>query len=421
MIDRRALLASGGLIAAAPAAGAFAHQSKPSAAADDRLIARAVETRRRLDFDGARFSGAAYEWLVSQGRSAQFFLLGEEHGIAENPRLAAQLFGDLVPAGYSRVAIEISPPMAFEIDRALQRGGADGVRALFADEGARVAFFGMREEVEWLAAARRSVPGNTPMLWGADYEVAADRKLIARLVDKRKPAAAQRALEALAAASGASWAEYARTRDLTRTLGFAGDPALVRAVREAWPRRDAETDWILETLEETQEINRLWVSRQGLASNQRRAALLRRNFLRHWHAERRAGRSPRVMLKFGSSHMVRGLTGVQTFDLGTLVPEIAAIEGRTSFNLLVVPGRGSQTAVLDPTTFRYAPAAPKDGYLEGLQGLANAVWQDAFTLFDTHLLRPLASSRSTDPELMRAIHGFDAILVMSGSHPSANL
>lgn len=66
----------------------------------------------RLDFDGAAFSGPAFDRLVEEGRAAQFFLLGEEHGIAENPKLAAALFTALTADGYAQLAIEVSPPMA---------------------------------------------------------------------------------------------------------------------------------------------------------------------------------------------------------------------------------------------------------------------------------------------------------------------
>jgi hypothetical protein len=46
-----------------------------------------------------------------------------------------------------------------------------------------------------------------------------------------------------------------------------------------------------------------------------------------------------------------------------------------------------------------------------------------FTIFDTAPLRPLASSFAGDVPLplWRVIHGFDAVLIMTGSHPSSNL
>ncbi len=47
-----------------------------------------------------------------------------------------------------------------------------------------------------------------------------------------------------------------------------------------------------------------------------------------------------------------------------------------------------------------------------------------FTLIDLRPLRPLLSAARTktaDPELMRIVYGFDAVLVLTGSHPSRML
>ena len=430
-IDRRELIVGAGLAGLAGqgllASAATAQQPAPAPAPPqpsraERLTAAALNARQRLGFANGQFFGPAWETLLARGREARFFLLGEEHGIAENPKLAAALFVALHPAGYRKIAIEISPPMAEAIDYAMMDGGINALRQMLADESSRVAFFGLREEAEWLAVARNAVPGRVPLLWGFDYEVGADRHLIRMMKAKTKPAAAETALAALETASHASWARYNETRNPQYVFSFSGDPALVRAVRDAWPRADARTRAMLDTLEATLEINRLWVSGRGWESNVRRAAFLRSNFAGLWRLERRARRDSRVFMKFGASHMIRGLNPTDTFDIGAMAPEIAALDGDKSFHLLVLAGPTSQTSNLDPTTFTYR-AGIRDQYQGGMEVIAQAAWPDAFTLFDTTPLRPIARSNARDlhPELARAIHGFDAILVMSGSTPAANL
>ena len=433
-IDRRKLLAGAGVLAlgapallnraaAQPAAPAPpAPPPAPEVARRRRIGEAAAANRQRLDYDGSRFSGAAWETLVAHGREAMFFLLGEEHGIAENPKLAAQLFAALAPSGYSKVAIEISPPMAAELDRALSAGGPAALNRMLTAPASRVAFYGMREEAEWLAAARRASPRGR-LLWGTDYEVGADRHLIARLRGKRMPAAAAAALGRLEAASTQSWARFDATRGPEHIYSFAGDPELVRAVRAAWPRADAEAAWMLETLEETFAINRLWVAGRAWESNARRSAFMRANLLRHWRAEKAVGRSPRVFFKFGASHVVRGRNHSEVFDMGSLAPEIAALEGGTAYHLLVLAGVGRQVAALDPTQFRYRPVPVQGSYFTGLEPILEQAFGDAMTLFDMRPLRPLLgpSRAPAGPDLMRAVHGFDAILVMTGSTPSSNL
>lgn len=410
------------LLAAASALPANAQPTnQPSV--EERLKTAAQENRLRLDYKDGAFSGPAWDLLVDEGGKAQFFLLGEEHGIAENPKFAAALFKALVPAGYSKVAIEISPPIAAQMDKAITAGGMDGLKKFYAQPGGVPAFFGMKEEAEWLIAARAALGGKKPYLWGNDYEVGGDRVLLKLLEAKKKPAAATAALAALREASTASWAQYDETHNPQFIYSFAGDPALVRALRDAWPKRDAETSWILDTLEETFEVNKLWVSGKGYASNERRSTFMRTNFVRHWQAEKAAGRTPKVFAKYGASHVTRGRNSTETYDLGALLPEIAALEGKTAFHLLVLPGASSLAAVFNPVAWQYQPAPAKDSYDAGLTPIINEAFPDAFTLIDLRPMRPILGRwrEGTHPELMRVVHGFDAVLVMSGSTPSANI
>lgn len=428
MNNGRVFLAAGALALAA-LAPAHAQTAPPPAASpaprptlEQRLTEAASANRHRLEFDGKTFSGPAWDLIVSEGRQSQFFLLGEEHGIAENAKFAAELFRTLVPAGYTKLVIEVSPPMARELDRAA-RGGVGGLQKMYAMPGGEPAFFGMREESELLVAARAAVPGNAPVFWGVDYEVGGERLLISMLEKKNKPEAARVALAALREASSKSWEQFDKTRNPQFIYSFSGDPALVRAVREAWPQRDTEASGLLESLEETFEINKLWTTRKNFASNERRSNFMRRNFAQQWLAEKKAGRAPRVFAKMGASHMTRGRNMSEVYDLGNLLPEIALLEGGKTFHLLVLPGATSQIAAFNPSEWRYNPAPAKDSYAKGLEPIAAAAFGDAFTLVDLRPLRPILGTwrEGTSPELMRVVHGFDAVLMMSGSKPSANL
>jgi hypothetical protein len=404
------------VLATAPLAGIVAASDAPTLA--ERLQAGATEHRLRLDHQSDGFSGPAWEKLIEEGRRAQFFIIGEEHGIAENPKLAAALFQELAAHGYSKVVIEISPPMAGALDRALQANGLQGLRDLYAQPGAEPAFYGMREEAEFLAAVRAHAPDG-PLLWGADYEVGGDRHLLRTLAGQDMPAAAREALDALASASHAGWAQFYETGNPQFIFSFTGDPSLVRSVITAWPQRDDESDWILHTLEETLEINRLWVNGQAWRSNERRAALLRGNFLRYWMQEKKAGRTPRALFKFGASHVVRGRNMTDTFDLGALLPEMAALEGQSSFSMLVLPGAGAQVARFNPVEWSYQPVPAKGGYTDGMQPILDAAFADAFTLIDLRPLRAIVGMRPDVPQaLARIVHGFDSVLVMTGSTPS---
>jgi hypothetical protein len=388
-----------------------------------KLSEDAVQSRLVLDYDGDRFSGPAYARLLEEGLAAHFFLVGEEHGIAENPKLLAQLFSDLSDHGYRRLAIEISPPMARLLDTALLDGGLDGLRTLYATPGGEPAFFGMQEEAEMLASIRGLVAADEPAFWGTDYEVAGDRALLRELETLDPPESARAALDALVNASNTTWEEWEETANPQFIFSFSGDPALVAGVRDTWPERSPHVDSILDSLEQTLAINQLWVGGNGYLSNVYRGDLMRRNFLRHWQALDANAEKPKVMAKYGASHVVRGLNMTRTFDIGALVPELAAIEGLNTVSMIVLPGRESLTAVLDPTRWRYVAAPAKDRYADGLEPLLEATLDDHFTLIDLRPLRRRVTARSTGAHenLLRIVTGFDYALIMSGSSASGEL
>lgn len=394
-----------------------------ASSAESEVRAAAEDNRAPLFFDGRVFSGPAWEILVAEGSGAQFFLVGEEHGIAENPQLVAQLFNTFFEFGYTKLAIETSPTMAFMLDDALARDGLDGLRTLYAQPGGEPAFFGMAEEAQMLASIKNDDARGEVTFWGTDYEVASDRQLLKLLANAEKPPEADRALKALMEASAASWQKHAQTGSPRFIFSFSGDPDLVRSLKQSWPDPDPRSAVILNTLHKTLAINKLWVSGKHWESNRVRAQLQRENFLRYWGEAKTSGETPRVMAKFGASHIIRGLSQTAVFDLGTLLPELAAIEGGYSVSLLILPGNDTSIAALNPSKWSYEPREVQGGYSKGLSPVLEAVVDDQFTLFDLRALRPVVGMNRGEltEELFRVVHGFDLLLVMSGSTPSAEL
>lgn len=417
-IHRRGLFGAAGLAGAL--AGTVSAQAqtadRPASALEARLAALAAQSRRTIRLQDGRPTGDGWDHLLAEARAARFLLLGEEHGIAEHPKLAAALFA---AAGFSRLVIEVSAPMADILDASAAQGLA-GLRTQFADRGANAAFFGLQEEAEMLVAVRQAA--GKPVLWGVDYEVAGDRRLVAELAAAKKPPAASAALAALQAAQAQAWAKYDASHNPGFIFTFSGDPALVAAAKAAWPSPDPHSAWILDTLEQTLAINAPIARGQGWESNRRRSDFLRANLLRHWRA---AGpHKPRVMAKMGASHLIRGRSTVETYDLGSLIHELAAIDGGQALSVMVLPGAGAKAAVFDPSRWTYGAGPPKDAYDTGLSAIIAQAPPEGFSLFDLRPLRPLVwgrAERDLDPELVRAVHGFDMLLVMTGSTPSSNL
>lgn len=414
------------VVAASPPEPPAAPAAPPALAAPPAWMTRLTETakasRMTLNYTNGVFSGPAWDQLVAEGIDAQYFLVGEEHGIAENPKLMGQLFERLAKDGYSRFIIEVSPPMATALDAAAAKG-IGPLTDMLLTPGSAAAFFTMQEEAEMLARARAAVTTTGPVFWGVDYEVGGDRHLIGLLEAMKKPKAAVDAVAALRKASTEAWAKHAAEKNPGFIFSFSGDPELVKAVRAAWPDAPPEAVGIMDALQRTLEINALWVAGKGYDSNVMRSGYMRENFLAHWTTTRVMNPQPKVFGKMGASHLMRGRNSTETYDIGSLVPEVAMMEGTRAVQVMILPGKGRETAVFDPVNWVFRAAAPKDNYMQGLDPLYAAADPDAFTLIDLRPLRPILGNWRTgvDPELMRIVHGFDMLLIMSGSTASKNL
>src|SRR5262249_33249524 len=141
--------------------------------------------------------------------------------------------------------------------------------------------------------------------------------------------AARRARESLTRLKEAStnaWVRHQQNPSPDNLFIFSQDAAVVSAVGAAWPNPDAESDTILSTLGESLDINATARNGTPWACSQRRAQWSRNNLAARLREERRRGAPPKVMLKFGYNHMIRGANYFNTFDIGAMTDEVAALE-----------------------------------------------------------------------------------------------
>jgi hypothetical protein len=71
-------------------------------------------------------------------------------------------------------------------------------------------------------------------------------------------------------------------------------------------------------------------------NNQVRSDLMVRQFTQRY----RAAAMPRVLVKAGAFHMGRGISPTGVFDLGSILPGLAAAAGRQSLHIAMVPYTG---------------------------------------------------------------------------------
>jgi erythromycin esterase-like protein len=375
-----------------------------------------------LDAEG-RLTGAGAELLLSAGRDAQFFLIGEEHGVAEIPAISAALFRALVGHGYRHLAIETGDALAAALNRALLQDETGAAYLAFLREhwpGAP--FYFWQEDAALLRAAVDAAGRRPDVLWGLDYDIVADRYTLRRLRDLAPDPAARAAAEATIARADSALEQAMAQQNPGLLFMFGGPVEVYPALRTAYaPTQDSEAGRILHLMEETRAINQLFMTGQGYESNHRRALLSKQRFARYLDEAREAsGGLPRVMLKFGASHMVRGRSFTNVFDLGTLASELAEAEGGHSFGVLMLGGAGTQHAVVDPRVMRSSPAPIQ--VAEWAAPFHEEVQPDGWTVYDLRPLRVHAPRLGALPdELRRVLYGFDAVVILAGSGPQHDL
>jgi hypothetical protein len=427
-IDRRDLLVGGALslLAGTPSFGQSTTgpvaqaQTDPSA----RLLAALRRNRLPLTF-GDTPAGRGWDWLVREASSARFTLIGEEHGVAETARFSAALFSALREFGYSRVAVELSPPIAEDLERAARRGGVKGIADLLTNPGA-FTFYNLREEAQFVADVVNAAPANERVLWGLDREIFSDRYLISRL-EAKVPASARAALTRLKEASANALKRFEQTRNPDHLFLLAEDPAVVAAVRAAWPNPDHESDVIMRTLEESLAIETAERTGGLWPYAQRRAQWMRSNFAGLLVADQGRRVPPKVLMRFGYNHMIRGANYVNVFDLGTMADEVAVLTGDQAFHVLVLPSPGSRQAVPGGgRSFGSVATEDYDDFKSGDRRLTRVLPDpDAagHEVIDLRALRPLATRglEGWNPDVVRTIYGYDAAVIWKGAHASTGL
>ncbi|HYV96346.1 MAG TPA: hypothetical protein VE967_02700 [Gemmatimonadaceae bacterium] len=427
-MNRRDALFAGGLsllgstrLRAQPAETPAAQAQTPQQA---QFLAALQRNRMPLTM-GAAPGGVGWDWLVREAGKARFTLIGEEHGVAETAAFSSALFQALRATGYTRVAVELSPPIAEDVEAAARRGGYDGIAQLLKNPDI-LTFSHLREEIQFLADVVKTAPQGERVLWGFDREVFSDRYLIAKL-EAKVPASARDAYARLKQASLAAFEKSTRTKNPDDLFLLAEDPALARAVMAAWPNRDRESDLILRTLEGSLAIESaergggLWPYAAA------RAGWFRENFASRLREEQDRKPPVKVLMKFGYNHVIRGVDYINVFEVGSMADEVAALTGDSAFHVIVLPGSDSHQAVLGGNRhFNAVATADVDDFRAGENRLTR-VFPNASAsgheVIDLRAARPFGARglESWNADVVKTVYGYDAAVIWKGGHASTSL
>jgi hypothetical protein len=211
----------------------------------------------------------------------------------------------------------------------------------------------------------------------------------------------------------------ARRREGGGQLLLDGYSREIQALRRAFPDPlPAEADWLLRLMEQS---NRIYddgsappAERRGFASNEAREELMKDNFLAAYRvAESPGERRPRVLLRVGQWHGMRGLSPTQVPTLGNFLSEFGRAQGGRLFNMAVTCATGERSSGFRALG-RAEPCGSDgepwfDSVLGALAGPA--------TVFDLRPLRAAhhAGAVNVPAEVVPYVYSYDALLVISTS------
>ncbi|MFV1986632.1 MAG: hypothetical protein ACC682_05100 [Gemmatimonadota bacterium] len=386
---------------------------------DPRLIELLEANRYPVSIEAGRLSGSGGKVLIEAGRTARFAFVGEEHGIAEIPVFTAAWFRSLIPAGYRHLAIEVGPDAGLLLDSLAQIGPA-ALEQFQEERSPGFPFFILESESRLLADARAALPDVDEVIWGIDYDMLGDRYLFPILEAAASTDEARQVVVDVKRVADEALRQVVATGNPGLFFLWAAPDETFDRLRAALdPLPGSRADRVIETMEETARINRLFQGGQNWESNHVRSTWMKRSMARHLDAARAAGEAePRVMVKLGANHTYRGLSQTRQYDIGTMLAQVAEAEGSRSFHLLVVGGPDTRASLFNPVAMTYETEPV--GMLSVVLPTQRLVLPDSWTLFDFRPLRAAIHNQKVDvtQEMFDLAFNFDALLVMTGSTPA---
>lgn len=376
-------------------------------AAFDSLVAANTYT---ATIEEGTFTGPGADWLAARGQAAEHFLMGERHGTAEIPKVAATLYERLAEHGYGPVALEIGPFAAEATNNALAQGGYPALEELITRYGGPpIAFLNRKEESEM--AARMAEAGAT--IWGVDYEFIFSLPMhLDALAEAAETDRERKAVQAVRAQMKEKWGGEAG-----RAIGAAA-PSIFRRLRAAFePRGDDEALARIDALLESNAIYAPYVREAGSfpESNRRRENLMKEQLIDYVRErETSGGETPKVFHK--NAHVGKIAPNGLHVTFGAFVAEWLRGRNAESFHVLAdcnggqIPKTG-QGGGGECTAYLGGEGSPFSRHLR----------EDEITVIDLRPLRRYFGAAFLSERMSRGMVSFDAYIAIPDVHHSEPL
>jgi hypothetical protein len=384
-----------------------------ASAPDEELQKKFQETilasRHQIDVRGGSLKGAGGALLQQRAASADFVLIGEEHGVATIADSVRYLFADIAPLGYRHFAIETDPYMAERLESQLRAGGLKGLARFLGQEEARLSlpFYSWSAEARLAESVVRRSTAALPVLWGLDQVFIGAVGLLLRDVAQQSLLPEAKRLASVVADQAKGDLQFLGKVDLKQLetlkslLSAGGEAKLAQMI----------DDMIVSA-----GIYAPFVGREGMSvyqANLQREQLMKTTFMNRYVKHGR----PKVVFKFGANHLTRGLSPVNVPSLSSFVHEFALVEGKRVFSLLILCGPGTKAG-----GFQGEIANCEMDVTKEIPEIASHLDAMQPTLFDLAAWKDRPKRWEHLSEAMRRLlWGYDAVMIVPNGKPAQAL
>jgi hypothetical protein len=374
------------------------------------------EARFGLRVDNGVLSGSGASVLAEAIARSHYILIGEDHLTREVPQFTSAICNLTAKQGLTGMALEVSPEAATFMMRILP--SPNRWQQMIAQTQAypfSIAFLNSRQEDDMVASCAQASHNPAFHLWGLDQSFLGSAGWLMDLMLAAHPGP-----EAKAALLRLKTDEQ---RDAA-TAKASGDASALFLESE---KSQAEIDEALPAIDHDggAKVKRIFAEltasyhiyleyRQGsTASDVERAKLLKINFRDAMNQIPPSEKSGKIIVKFGDSHLFKGMNDNHNLNLGDYIAEAAQMEGQDSLHICIL-GAGGKTSAFtkygQPTHVVDEPSTmdPRSRWIEPFKA---ARVPGQWTLYDLRALR-YKNLGPLDSGIRRILDGYDFLVIV---------
>ena len=395
--------------------------------AQEQLGKQLLENRYDLNLKDGHLSGAGAEVLRKAIASAQFVLIGEQHGNAETPEFSSAICDLAVPQGFHSMAIETGPMMAGQLEKWARSTDSRHQVAEFQKEFPdALPFYRLQEETDLLAHCSHTAENEKFHIWGLDQEFYGEsRFLLQSLLNSHPGKAAAAKIRQMFRENDQAYARTVASGKVNDIFMLSVPDSEILELKNSVAREgNPASQAILNAFIESRDIYHKYLQGEAYDSNLQRALMMKALFARYYDDQTRAeGKPAKVLLKFGSAHLYKGINPLHNDDLGNFVAELAEGHHSTSLHINIIGVKGAEIS------FGAPGQPPQLENFDLVQDTSSAVFfikplldhrlPEGWTLYDLRgLRRRFKALGPVDEELERLIFGYDIVIMVPKFTPS---